>query len=301
MKNTDGSVTLQVGPAPFATQDVSIVNSGIAIIDCNTVVQNYTAAEVLSLDKVDISFTVTAHPNVFLPDGYAMYATMLMGAFNLDPKSVNFYDLQAIEISSYGLSGLYNVVLNSNNGFFSAFYKSPANTIWVSPEQGILLSNSYTDQAYFTTSQGMVPTSQTFTFEVDFNQVSNLAEATYTTLLVFRMAQISTTQTFLETLNYFSTIQQVQINYLYSSVLGVNAYLIGNNTLYDPVLADQVILNTSRTLLIAQYNTTLDAMEKQWTLFNERSNLSIQEQTLITQMLTYIETARLLSSNFDLL
>lgn len=299
--NGDGSVTLQVQPPPFYPQDDEIVNSGLAIIDCEKVVQNYTAAEVSAATTGIITATVTAKPNTSSLNGYAMYANLFQWLVNLDPKSDTFYQIQSTNISlPYSLNALYNVSFNSNNGEFSIFSKIKGYTNWLSSSQGAFLSESLIDNAYFTTTDPKNPSSQDFTFEVDFTKLGGVTKGTYSFYLVIQMEPIFTSQTFLDTLSYYLNIQQVQIYYLYNSVLEVNAYLEGPNALYDPVPADQVILNTNRTFLIDQYNKTLDAMSVQWNAYAALPNLTSEQKTVITQMLTFITLSEANKSNFNL-
>ena len=300
VKNSDGSVSLQVSPPPFYPQDSSIVNSGIAIIDCDQVVIEFSAAEVAAATTETITFTVKASPNVNLAAGYAMYATLYQWLVNLDPKSADFYHLQGVDIESMSLNGLYVPILNSNDGIFTIFFEVADVVKWVSAQEGAFLSESYIDNSYFRTTKGNDPSSQDFTLEVDFTRIADLADGVYQFYLLIQMNEIPTDTTFLETITNYSAIQQTQINYLFNSVLEVNAYLIGNNALYDPIPADQVILNANRTFLIDQYNKTLDAMQEQWTAYSEQSGLSVDAQTLISQMLAYISNARALSANFAL-
>ncbi len=300
VKNTDGSVSMQVSPPPFYPQDASIVNSGIAIINCDEVVKEYTAAEVAAATTENITFTVRASPNVNLNAGYAMYATLYQWLVNFDPRSTEYYHLQGVDIESMSLNGLYVPDLNSNNGIFSIFFEAKDMIKWVSAQEGAFLSESLIDNAYYRTTLGNNPSSQDFTFEVDFTRISELTDGVYQFYLFIQMSEIPTSTTFLEEITEYSAVQATQVGYLYNSVLGVNAYLIGNNALYDPLPADQTILHANRTFLINEFNRTLDAMETQWTAYSQQSGLSPDEQTLISEMLTFISTARALSANFAL-
>ena len=135
---------------------------------------------------------------------------------------------------------------------------------------------------------------------MDFTKLVGVTEGTYSFYVVIQMEPVFTTQTFLETLSYYLNIQQVQIYYLYNSVLEVNAYLEGPNALYDPVPADQVILNTNRTFLIDQYNKTLAAMTLQWNAYAALPNLTSDQKAVVTEMLAFIALSETNKSNFNL-
>jgi hypothetical protein len=287
--NNDGSVTLQVQPPPPYPQDATLLSSGIALIDSAKVVQNYTAAEVRALELVDITFTVKASPNSSSQNGYNLSATLFQWLVNLDPKSDLFYQLQSTNISTpYSLNALNNPSFNSDNGEFSVFFNVPGYNKWVSASNGAFLSESLLESSYFTTALPQTDYSQDFTYAVDFTKLPLATAGVYSFYIIVQMTPVDSALTFIETLTSAAVTQQTQVIYLYNSILAIDAYLNGTNALYDPLPVDQVILNTNQTFLLGLYNTTLSAMEVQWTAYSLLTGLSTAEMALITKMLAFI-------------
>ncbi|MCH9617850.1 MAG: hypothetical protein SP1CHLAM9_11750 [Chlamydiia bacterium] len=296
--NDDGSVTLQSQPPPPYPQDETLLNSGIALIDSEKVVQNYTATEAAALDFADITFTIKASPNSTSQNGYSLNATLYQWLVNLDPRSDLFYQLQSTNITTpYSLNALNNPTFNSNNGEFSLFFNVLGYNKWVSASRGAFLSQSLLDNAYFTTGDAQTDSSQDFTYRVDFTKLPLVTAGTYSFYIIVQMTPVDSAITFLETITNAAVTQQTQVIYLYNSILAVDAYLDGNNALYDPLPADQAILNTNQAFLIDLYNKTLAAMQVQWTAYSLQTGLSSAEITLINTMLAFIAEYQAIESS----
>lgn len=288
----DGSVTLQIETPPIYPQDETLVNSGIAVINCKKVLQTYTAKEAAALDLVNISCTVEAMPNIFSADGYSLYASLFQWLVNLDPKSTLYYQLQSQNITlPYSLDALNNVNFNSNNGEFSVYSDILTHNKWVSAADGAFLSPSLTDNAFFSTTTAKAAAAQEFTFQIDFKKLPLSTAGTYSFYMVIQMMPIPSTTTLMDRLTYYSDLQQTQVFYLYNSILAIDAYLNGKNTLYVPLPAQQLILYTNRSFLLDLYDKTLAAMKVQWTAYSALPNLTPDEKSLIGQMLVYIAGA----------
>ncbi|MCH9622115.1 MAG: hypothetical protein S4CHLAM20_15500 [Chlamydiia bacterium] len=300
-KATDGSVTLQLQPPPFYPFDQNYINAGFAYIDSDKVVKTYTKDEVANLKNVDISFTVKAFANTQSANGYNFYATAYQWFFNLDQRSDHYYQLQQFN-NAYGTNpsigghALYSDVLNMKH--------------WVSTSDGVFLTTSDIDNVLVQVNKAATNTSYTFTVRIDLSQLtaapsrtdpSVLVEAPpgiYSLFFFFEMQALDLNQPFEDTLTNYASIQTTQMNYLYNNVIWMDGMLDGSSALYDPSIADQVIIRVNRASIISQYNRTLAAITTQWNGYAELPNLSTQSSSLINDMLATIATYEANKANF---
>lgn len=287
--NTNGSVTLQVSPPPFYPGDTKYFNAGFAYIDCDDVIQNYTASQVANATEEDISFTIKAFANTSSSNGYKLYAQAYQWMFSLDPKSVNYYQLQQFNNAAG---------TNPNIGGFALYSDLLHMKHWVSNSDGVLLTESETDSALLNIETPKTDSTYDFTLRIDFSQFANAPAGIYSLFFFFQMTSQDLTQPFSDTLNYYLFVQQTQLNYLYNNILWIDGYLDGTSTLYDPSTADQVIIKANRQNLIDQYNSMLAVVTAQWEEFAALPNLSSASQTAIYNMQQYLITAEANTANF---
>ena len=301
-KQEDGSVFLQVEPPPFYPSDQKFIDAGVAYIDAAKVLQTYTAEEVATLTEVPITFAVNAFANPALNQGYQFYGVIFQWGVNLDPKSVHFYKLQSVNTTAqYGIvQNLQQYRYNQSNGELTIYSDLDTYNTWLGFTNGAYLSPTFTYNYLFEKTEAADDETVYFTINVDFTQIAALATGTYTLTFKFQMNALSLSQPFATTIQNTSNTQVIQVNYIYNSIIGVDAYLDGNNTMYDPNPVDQEILRTNKTMLINKYNDTLDAMTIQWDGYAAMTGLSVSSRNLIKSMQSFITTAKANEANFSI-
>ena len=300
-KNGDGSITLQIEPPPFQDGYLKFLDEGIAYIDCDKVVKNYTAAEVATLGDVDISFTVKAYANKKSTAGFNLYNVAYQWSFFLDPRSTHYYQLQQ-----------FNNAAGTNPTFGGQVFYSDMLGMkhWVSNTDGVFLTASGVDNVLLKQETAATDGTITMTIRINFAQfvsqvstINNNATAVppagiYSMFFFFEMTSLNLSEALIDTMNNYLLLQQTQLNYLYNNILWIDGFLDGNSTLYDPNLADQVIIKVNRQDLIDQYNTMLAIVTAQWDGFAALSNLTPAQAAVITSMQTYLVTAQSNTANF---
>ena len=301
----DGSVSLQVEPPPFYSAYDQVLRQGIAYIDMDPVVKTFTAKEVANLGDVDISFTIKAFANKQAQEGFNLYAQAYQWMFLLDPRSIHYYQLQ-----QYNNASVTNPTIGGHT-----FYSDVVGVKhWVSNNSGVFLTKSDLDNVLLKVEKAATDGEYTLTIRLDFSQFtappqpsssSNIPTAVpppgiYSLYFFFQMTPIDLSEPLIDTINNFMLIQQTQFNYLYNNILWINGFLQGNNALYDPNTADQVIIRVNRQNLIDQYNEMLVQVSKQWDEFAAIPSLNAQEQAAVTSMQTYLSQAQANTANFTI-
>jgi hypothetical protein len=300
-KGQDGSVFLQVEAPPFYPSDAKYINGGVAYIGVEKVLQTYTKEEVETLTDVDITFTVVANPNPILPEGYQFFGQVYQWGINLDPKAKSYYKLQSANITSqFGINqNLKDYRYNKDNGFLTIYSELLDYNLWLGSTTGAVLSPSLIYPYLVEVKEGNVQQQVQFTIQVDFTKIATLAVGTYSIYFIFGMFPVSLVEEFSKTLQKISDSQVIQVGYLYNTIIGINAYLDGSNALYDPLAADQQILEENKSGLVDIYNNTLDQMDQQWKNYAQMTNLTLTSKKLIASMLKYIAVSKVKAINFN--
>ena len=300
-KYSDGSVCLQIQPPPFYPSDITFLSKGIAYIDSKKVVQNYTYDQVKTLGKVDITFTVEAIPNTRSFGGYVLFGQMFQWILSMDPTSPFFYYLQSTNLTMGNSLEILKVPqYNPTDKFLLIYSKIKDLYFWSSGSLGIFLSNSLTENTLVSETARNTPTTTDITINIDLSKFEAVAVGVYSMYFQFQMVAIKPNTTFSQVINDLSNVQVIQINYLASTILSINAYSDSSNELYDPTPADQVILKSNKKFLLDQYNATLAAMKVQWDSFAKYPGLTTSDIQLIKQMQAFIFVSQNTTAQFQL-